>query len=269
MREDHWPGEAEFFDRQAANRLQRVRPPDPRTLARYAGRRRRRFAPEFRLLTVGSLEGKRVVDVGCGEGQDAVLLARLGAAEVVGVDLSAQAIAVARRRAELAGVGDRVDFVCAPVETARLPERAFDVVWCNAILHHVLDNLDEVLARLASWAAPGGVVSFAEPVSESRALRRLRRLLPTAQEVTADERPLEPADLARLRRHLPDLALRRFGLLGRLDRFVLAGCCSYEGSSWPRRAFANVTAAADRVLLALPGLARLGSSAVMWGHPRA
>lgn len=267
MEKELWEREAAFFDAQAERHGEQLRPIDPLALARYSSPSlRRRFAREFRLRSTGPLVGRSVLDVGCGEGGDTILLARLGAARVVGVDLSARAIELARRRAALDGVSDRVDFVNAPVETAALGDGAFDVVWCNSILHHVTDDLDRVMRNLVRWARPGGLLSFCEPVARSRSLRRLRLLLPIrAGDATPDERPLEERDLTIVRRHVPDLSLRHFGMLGRIDSFVLTRW-NYERSSPLRRGVVSLTNAIDWMLLSLPLLDRLGSLSVMWGH---
>ena len=53
-----------------------------------------------------------------GEGQDAVLLSRLGA-EVTGLDISQGAIEVAQKRCALEGVTAR--FMCVPIEEASVP----------------------------------------------------------------------------------------------------------------------------------------------------
>lgn len=267
-----WQAEAAFFDTQAARHAARGDgrgPLDPLTVARYARPRlRRRFSPEERLRVLGGLRGKRVVDVGCGEGTQTVLMAKLGAAHVTGVDLSPGAIALARALAAASGVQERVSFVCAPVETAPLPERAFDVVWCNAILHHLTHQLDEVLSRMVRWARPEGIVTFTEPVALSPLMTRLRRLVPLqGSRATPDERPLGPSDLGVIRRYVDHLQLRYYSLFSRLDQFVLTDM-NYERSTLPRRLFANVTAAADALVLSAPGLWRLSSVAVMWGRPR-
>jgi ubiquinone/menaquinone biosynthesis C-methylase UbiE len=65
------------------------------------------------------IEGKSVIDVGCGPGHYAVALAARGAARVLGVDFAPGMIDIARARAERAGVGERCsfqvgDFVAAP-----------------------------------------------------------------------------------------------------------------------------------------------------------
>jgi 2-polyprenyl-3-methyl-5-hydroxy-6-metoxy-1,4-benzoquinol methylase len=59
------------------------------------------------------VEGRSVIDVGCGPGHYAVALAQMGAARVVGVDFAPGMIEIARERARRAGVEDRCEFACA------------------------------------------------------------------------------------------------------------------------------------------------------------
>jgi hypothetical protein len=88
-------------------------------------------------------------------------------------------------------------------------------------------------------------------VNFSPALRRIRFLIPVKTDVTPGERPLEPGKIALLRRLNPDLRLRHFGVLGRLDRYVLVKY-NYEQSAWPRRAVDNGCAAVDWAALSIP-----------------
>lgn len=268
MRDEHWKSEAEFFDAVAQVHRTSLAPMDPLALARYSAKeQRRRFARELRFRTVGNLTGKSVIDVGCGDGVDTVFLARLGAARVTGIDISPGAIQLARERAEISGVGDRVDFICAPVEAASIAQGTYDVVWCNAILHHLTDNLDLVMRNMSRWAKRDGLLSFFEPTNFNQTLRRLRKMIPISSGgATPDERPLEPRDIEIVRRYVPRLQVRHFGLLGRIDQFVLTQF-NYERSSWPRQAIVNLTATLDWFLLSLPGVDRLGSYSVMWGRP--
>src|SRR5689334_25093379 len=145
--------EAGFFDAQACENAKRLEPVDPAVLRRYAHPGRLYPKEEcFRLL--GEVKGKTVLDVGCGEGEDAMLLASLGA-QVTGLDVSAGAINLAQRRAALNGVSGRARFVCAPLQSANLPERSFDVIWIDNVLHHVLDELALTLGALLRAAKPG------------------------------------------------------------------------------------------------------------------
>jgi len=101
----------------------------------------------------------RVLDVGGGSGTRAVPLALLGCAVTV-VDSSVNALAILHRRAEDAGVADRVTGVQADadrLDTVAGPAAA-DLVVC----HHLLEQVDDpavVLGGLAGAVRPGGYVS--------------------------------------------------------------------------------------------------------------
>jgi 2-polyprenyl-3-methyl-5-hydroxy-6-metoxy-1,4-benzoquinol methylase len=82
------------------------------------------------------LRGKKVLEIACGSGFDACLTASYGA-EMYAYDLSAAAIDVARRRADVNGVSDRVHFqVCGDLKDAFRGEQ-FEVVMGFAVLHHL------------------------------------------------------------------------------------------------------------------------------------
>ncbi|MFL5636362.1 MAG: class I SAM-dependent methyltransferase [Gemmatimonadaceae bacterium] len=264
-RQERWHSEAEFFDEWAAKAAQDITPTDPLALRRYSPPLRRKFHKEFCFRLIGSLKGKSVLDVGCGDGANAVLLARLGAT-VTGIDISPKAIELAWKRAEIDSVKDSVRFCCSPLETADFSPASFDIIWGDFILHHLLAELDSVAYKLTEWAKPGAILLFREPINFNNALRKLRFMLPVKHDATPDERPLEPADVEIVRRHIPDLRVKPFNLLGRLDRFVLP-TQNYERSPWPRRAVSNSLATLDYFLLSLPGVNRLGGTAVMYGHP--
>ena len=262
--ETRWQREAAFFDQEAEAAMSRVRPVDPATIRRYGELRRRRFSKEYRFRVLGQLKGKSVLDVGCGDGENAMNFAKLGA-HVTGIDISPKAIELARKRAEVNGVSALTEFLCSPLETANLPAHSFDVVWGDAVLHHLIPDLDNVMQRLVSWAKPGAVVMFAEPMNLSPWLRKLRLMLPITTDATPDERPLERMEIEIIKRYLPDLHMRHFGLFDRFTRFVLEDY-NYEGSSLPRRAVTNVFNWIDYVVLSLPGAKRLGGTSVMYGH---
>jgi len=250
-----WTREAEHFDRIASEVAARLKPVSSFTLNRYGKLKRRRFSLEFRFRLIGDPRGLRVLDVGCGDGLNAAIMAKLGAL-VTGVDVSPGAIEVAERRAALNGVSDRARFMCAPLETVDFPARSFDVVWGDAILHHMLGGIDDVLPQLAAWCKPGGLVVFSEPIVLSPITRYARRLFPANPGVTEDERQLEAADLARIAQHLPGLAIRHYNLIGRANRFLRRPAVSKVVSPW--------IAALDYALLSLPGVRRLAGTCVLW-----
>jgi 2-polyprenyl-3-methyl-5-hydroxy-6-metoxy-1,4-benzoquinol methylase len=261
-REQRWREEASFFDKTAAEI--ELKPMDPLALRRYSGPLRRRFSMEYRLRVPGGLRGKKVLDVGCGDGTNSILLARLGA-DVTGIDISPKLIEIARSRAQINQVAETCRFVCSPLETADLPANSFDIVWGDAILHHLIPELPALLERMTSFAKPGALMIFAEPVNFNRTLRRIRFMVPVVTDQTPDERPLEFGEIDIIRRYIPDLQIRQFQLLGRLDRFILPQF-NYEKASWPRRAIANCISVADWLALSIPGVRRLGGFAILYGH---
>ncbi len=92
---------------------------------------------------------RRVVDVGCGEGQISRLAAANGAELVMGVDPSAAQLAEAVRR----GGGPR--YLRAYAEALPLPSGHFDVAVACLVLEHLAD-LDAALDEVARVLRPGG-----------------------------------------------------------------------------------------------------------------
>ncbi|CAG0964729.1 2-polyprenyl-6-hydroxyphenyl methylase / 3-demethylubiquinone-9 3-methyltransferase [Methylophilaceae bacterium] len=103
------------------------------------------------------LQGKRVLDVGCGGGILSESMALRGA-EVTAIDLGEKALKVAQLHRLESGV--EVDYRLIPVESlaAEAPE-SFDVVTCMEMLEHVPDP-SAVVAACARLVKPGGSVFF-------------------------------------------------------------------------------------------------------------
>ena len=98
---------------------------------------------------------RRVLDLGCGAGQLAHHLATRGAAEVVGVDLSERMLALARAQWS----HPRVSYQRAALERVAFPAARFDLVVSSLALHYVEDYRG-LLARIAGWLAPGGLLVY-------------------------------------------------------------------------------------------------------------
>jgi phosphoethanolamine N-methyltransferase len=92
------------------------------------------------------LRGKRVLDIGCGSGAIAVLLARdCGAAEVIGIDVEDQVCAAARARVEQANLTDRITIQMVTPGPLPFADESFDVVFSKDSIIHIPDK--EVLCR--------------------------------------------------------------------------------------------------------------------------
>ena len=104
------------------------------------------------------LQGKRVLDIGCGGGILADAMARAGA-QVLGIDLATKALKVAQLHALEAGT-QGVDYREISAEALAQEEPAgFDVVTCMEMLEHVPDP-SSVVRACATLVKPGGHVFF-------------------------------------------------------------------------------------------------------------
>jgi 2-polyprenyl-6-hydroxyphenyl methylase/3-demethylubiquinone-9 3-methyltransferase len=105
----------------------------------------------------GSLQGKRVLDVGCGGGILAESMAAEGA-DVTGIDLAEKSLKVARLHGLESGI--KVDYRAVPVEElAQEQPGSYDVVTCMEMLEHVPDP-GSIVKACAALAKPGGWVFF-------------------------------------------------------------------------------------------------------------
>lgn len=98
------------------------------------------------------VEGKRILDFGCGLGWQTVALARRGAERVVGVDINPSWREEASSLAERAGVSDRVEFV------EKVDERfkgQFDMAFSQSSFEHFGDPV-RILNEMKSALRPGG-----------------------------------------------------------------------------------------------------------------
>jgi SAM-dependent methyltransferase len=130
----------------------------------------------------------RVLEIGCGTGEDAARLALRGA-HVLATDPSPSMLRVAAEKAERLGCARLIEFRCLPME--RLGELAgerFDGVWSNFGAINCVERLETAIAALAALVAPGAPLAwvvlgrhvpwewawFLARGNRQKALRRLR-----------------------------------------------------------------------------------------------
>jgi trans-aconitate 2-methyltransferase len=151
----------------------------------------------------------RVLDLGCATGDAVTALAeRRPAVSFTGLDVSEPSLAVARKKAEQNGLGDRASFVAGDYLTTQL-DGPFDAVAAIQSLHLVPGSVAELCRKLASDLAPGGLL-FAEMPYDSaynRWLVRARRVLAKLQGRFLDRVALRLARLAH--RDMPEEQLRQ------------------------------------------------------------
>jgi SAM-dependent methyltransferase len=164
---------------------------------------------------LADLEGLRVLDAGCGSGKLTRQIAGHGPEYVVGTDINEsvdEVYALTRERPNLL-------FVQANIFALPFPEKRFDLVWCNGVIHHTPDP-ERAFRALARQVRPGGVLYIwvydkrfnpfrvTKDVFEWVGLRRLspRAILRLAKVISYPSLALHR--LYRLARRLPGLRPR-------------------------------------------------------------
>ena len=126
----------------------------------------------------GSTGGLRVLDVGGGDGRDALALAAAGH-HVTIVDPAPAWLAQAARSAEHSGLTDRVSTVLGSLDDLPLGTGDYDLVLCHFVLHYRPAGGEDI-GRLSAMLRPGGRLSVMAPNPAARVIMRLTREGPDA-----------------------------------------------------------------------------------------
>jgi phosphoethanolamine N-methyltransferase len=106
--------------------------------------------------------GRDVLDLGCGiGGYDALLVTAHGAATVVGVDIDAASLELARRRAAAAGLSGRLAFRHVAPGPLPFDDGTFDIVFSKDTIVDLPDK-GAALGELFRVARPGGAIVLSD-----------------------------------------------------------------------------------------------------------
>jgi arsenite methyltransferase len=123
-----------------------------------------------RLAQLAGIErGQCVLDIACGGGATALVLARELGCDVVGVDLGARAIGQAADAARAAGLAARVRFVLGDAEALPFPAAGFHVALSECSLCMFPDKRRAV-AEMARVVRRGGTIAIADVTADLNAL---------------------------------------------------------------------------------------------------
>lgn len=188
----------------------------------------------YEYLMTCDLQDKSVLVIGCGFGDDALRLAKLGA-KVSAFDLSPDSIAIAKTLAFREGL--EVSFATMTAEKMSYEDNSFEYILARDILHHV--DIPSTMREIVRVAKPDAIFvvdeiyshSFTDKIRHSGLVEkilypRMRRLIygPGKPYITEDERKLNEADLKQIILPLqPYIFIKYFNfLVTRIipDRFV-------------------------------------------------
>ncbi len=190
------------------------------------------------------LKGKNVLIVGCGFGEDALRISRLGA-NVSAFDLSPDSLRIATALA--AREGQSIDFREMPAEKLQFADSHFDYILARDVFHHV--DIPLAMEEIVRVAKPGALLVVNEIYSHSLTEKfrrtwlvekiiypRMRRFIYGSEKpyITEDERKLSEVDLLLIRKPLQQpeffryfnfIATRllpdRFGGFAKFDQLLL------------------------------------------------
>lgn len=193
------------------------------------------FQLEYSYYLLGDVTGLTVLDYGCGEGGNSVILAARGA-NVIGVDISPHSLELARKRLDAHGYSESTDFRVGSAHELPLEDESVDVVFGMAILHHL--DLELSSAEIFRVLKKGGRAIFQEPVRNSKLIKIIRKMIPyETPDLSPYERPLTDEELARYAEPFSEYKSRAFSLpfvnlaeVLRLRESVYRKCVAVDGA---------------------------------------
>lgn len=114
--------------------------------------------PVFSLLGLRG-QGRDILEIGCGNGYGAKLLARLKPKSYVGIDVMPEMVSLARKQS---GLANAEFFVQDAADLSRFADESKDIVVIFGILHHV-PAWRKVLQECQRVLRPGGQLFLEEP----------------------------------------------------------------------------------------------------------
>jgi SAM-dependent methyltransferase len=128
----------EFWDAHPCNIRHSPQPVGTREYFDDVERRKYFVEPHLPAFAAfGQWSGKRVLEIGCGIGTTTISFARAGA-HVTAIDLSPESVSLARRRAEVFGLQQRVTLHVGDAEQlpSVVPVEPYDLIWSFGVIHH-------------------------------------------------------------------------------------------------------------------------------------
>ena len=210
-------------------------------------------------LLYRDIGGKVALDYCCGNGEIAIEIAKRGAAKVHGIDISPVAIENARALAKAGGVEDRCEFRVMDAEHTEFATGTFDVIHEYGALHHL--DLPAAYAELSRILKPSGRLICTETLRHNPLIHWYRKRTPHLRTAWEVEHILGIPEIEGGRKFFGTVVIRTFHLA------ALAAVPFRKSAVFG--ALIRMLNAADRVLLAIPGVRRMAWVAVVeYTQPR-
>lgn len=143
--------------------------------------------------------GKRVLDYCCGSGVDTVKMAKMGAAEVCGIDISDVGIEHGRNAARQEGVEDRAKFFVMDAENMEFPDNYFDIIKIYGCLHHL--DMAKAFSELSRVLKPEGTAIATEALGHNPLIQLYRVMTPRLRTPWEKDHLVQRRNLAQARHY--------------------------------------------------------------------
>jgi len=155
-------------------------------------------SPEYRfaISLLGNLKDKKILDAGCGAGEETIYLASKKA-KVTAFDISEKMLEVAQKLANKFHIEQSVNFKKMNAEKLEFPNESFDQIFGNSVLHHV--NIKKAAQEFHRVLKRGGKAVFIEPLAYNPLINYYRRIANIVR--TRDEHPLKFEDIKIFKKH--------------------------------------------------------------------
>ncbi|MHC4457024.1 MAG: methyltransferase domain-containing protein [Planctomycetota bacterium] len=163
----------------------------------------------YSINAMGNIEGKRILDLGCGAGETSVYFALKGA-EVTAADISPEMIRVVNRLAAKWNV--KLDAKVMVAEDMDFQSNHYDFVFGNGILHHL--DRKKAYNEIVRVLKPGGKAIFVEPLCYNPVISIYRVLARTVR--TKNEKPFRFREFRYLRELFAHVQHQEFWLTTQL-----------------------------------------------------
>lgn len=165
-------------------------------------------SPEYKqaFKALGKVKNKKILNIGCGLGEEAVYLALKGA-KVTAIDLSGQMINLTRRLAKANKVKN-IEYRTMDAEKMSFKDEVFDGVLGCAVLHH--GDINRMAQQTSRVLKKGGVAVFVEPLKYNPIINIYRKMASAVR--TEDEHPLGFEDIKTISKHFSKTQTKEYQL---------------------------------------------------------
>lgn len=129
---------------------------------------RRKYSEEPHIPKFAEFEkwqGKKVLEIGCGIGTDTINFAKAGA-QVTAMDISENSLEIAKQRAKVYGLENKIKFYCGNAEELSkvIPIEPYDLIYSYGVIHHT-PYPERVVAEIQKYTKPETIIKCVTAIS--------------------------------------------------------------------------------------------------------